>query len=111
MELKKVILQILDIIGYQGDKESYAQKFVEVCYKQALLELILKLPENTPVPEATNVEDIQKFISEHFSKEEEVKALESTVSKNLKQYFEAVLPTLSDQQKTQLQNYLQSNQA
>ena len=63
---KETIIQILEIINYQNDREKFADTFIELCIKQAFAELLGSLPpEKTAVltSQVKTVKSLEEFIN------------------------------------------------
>lgn len=43
---KDMMIKILDIIGYQKDKVSYARQFMDLCFRKAILSAVEDLPQS-----------------------------------------------------------------
>lgn len=75
---KKSILKILEIIDYKKDREKFAQGLLDAIFKKAV------------------------------SSEEYQKAVEKATGEIIERYLKAILPTLSEDQKNQIEKYFTS---
>ena len=106
------IFEILSIIGYEGNKDIFAEKFVNLILDQALLSALdgLSPKEKAEVKfEMNTVHDREAATSiliRFISVENYVSAVKKTTMRLLKDYLANVIPTLYPQQKAALQLYL-----
>ena len=110
---KKIISELLEIIGYTDDKESYVNSFIEICYQKALLDLIVKLSEEKQQQlnqrlSLTPVDEKRKLYEEYFPKEEIDEAIENAGKETFEEFIKSVEPTLNDDQRNKLGDYLNS---
>lgn len=113
---KQILLETLEIIDYQKDKNAFAEEFMGVCQQEALALLLESLPENRRGQfaqdingkEALTREKSQAIIKEYFHPEEISKALQKASKEQFQSFLETIVPTLSPEQKEKLQQYLAS---
>lgn len=110
---KKIITQVLEIIGYEDDKESYTNSFLELCYQKALLVLIDKLSEEKQQQlnqrlSLTSADEKRKLFEEYFSKEDIEEAMKNAAKVTFEEFIKSVEPTLNDDQRNKLTDYLNS---
>lgn len=108
--VKKVIVDVLDIIGYQDDKEKFAQDFIATSTHQAMLNLIEELPVNERevlTGDKNEPENVKKLFEDNFSEEQRVEALKKTIAENFNNYLETIIPTLDTQKNDRLRAYFQ----
>lgn len=105
---------ILDIIGYSDDKQVFEDKFVKACQEQALLDLIDSLPADKQASlkqqlgSESDPQKIGEILKQYVLVDEYDKALRVASQTALNNYLQAITPTLSDTQSTELQSYLKS---
>ncbi len=113
MNPKEIILKVLEIIGYQDDKEKFANDFLGLILQKSINNLAEKLPQDKldqfrQRVSLTSPEKFENLIKDYFS-QDELNDSVKTVSENMfKEYLEEISPTLSDGQRENLQNYLKS---
>lgn len=109
---KDILTQILTIVGYKDDKNSFSEKFIVLCQQQAFLEFVESLPKSlqedlkAKLVDQKDKERIKKAMDQYVNTKEFLEKLELVTAKNFKEYIEAIIPTLTDDQKAQLQKYL-----
>lgn len=109
---KEILIQILIIVAYKDDKNSFAEKFIVLCQQQAFLEFVESLPKTLQddlkekFADPNDKEKIKKAMNQYVSTKEFLEKLELVTAKNFKEYIEAIIPTLNDEQKANLQKYL-----
>jgi hypothetical protein len=117
MEIKpksdEILRKVLEIINYTEDKEYFIQKFLENCHKMALQQLIQNLPEEkkAKIEELSNSPQSPEIISqfrELLAESNYQNDLEKTTTALFSEFLEAIFPTLSDDQKKELNTYLTS---
>jgi hypothetical protein len=118
---------ILELIGYEDNKEEFVKEFFELCQKQTVLDLVKSLPEEKQnelkeklsvqldSSKANNVSAVLDQLktlpdgaNEYFTEEQRVAAFQKAVENGFKNYLSEVMPTLSEEKKSELQNYLKS---
>jgi len=104
-----LLKQILEYIDFEGDKEAFANDFLQTVEKQAILDLIESLPK-------AKQDELKQILSQNLQKSEGVsavlkgyfpeqqitKALENAAKNGVSEYIQAILPTLNEEQKTKL---------
>jgi hypothetical protein len=111
---KNIMLRILTIIGFTDDKNAAADEFLQNCEKQALLDLLTALPkekQETFKEQITGVTDQAQqktIILEYITPEQYNVALQKASQTAFEGLMKEVIPTLSNEQTTQLQSYLSS---
>lgn len=111
---KQIIIEILTITEYQGDKENFANQLIDLFHQKALFDLIESLPEE-------NKEKLKKQLSEHVTPEmgktlllqhttpdKYLEYLKKSTEKIFKDYLKDVFETLNEQKKEEVKNYLLS---
>lgn len=87
-DLKQVIVQMLTIIGYTDDKDAFATEFLGLIQQKAMVTFLQSLPKD--------------------KQEEYNKVAGDTLKDAFAGYTKAIQPTLSEDQKQKLQQYLSS---
>ena len=109
---KETIIQILEIINYQNDREKFADTFIELCIKQAFAELLGSLPpEKTAVltSQVKTVKSLEEFIKLLRSCINPLlleRKIEQSSAKLFDEYIREILPTLDPLRKTKLLDYI-----
>lgn len=114
---KSIILKVLEIIGYNGDKNAVVDKFMVTCQQQANVDLIKalsdekqeELKQKLSEPGVTeDVAKIQDVIQSFFSPEEYTTAIEKTSAGIFNAYMDKLVKDLPENQQSQLQKYFKS---
>lgn len=111
MNPKEIILQVLEIIGYQDDREKFSNDFLGLILQKSINDLAEKLSQDKIDQlrqrlSLTTPEKLETLLKEYFSKEELDSSVRKVSESMFKEYLEEVSPTLSDTQRENLQNYL-----
>lgn len=111
-DAKIIILKILEIIDYQNDRNQFANEFVDLCCRKALVASIAKLPESRRKRLEKNingqknidiaVEEILRFISRDLYQKQLTLVSQETLTK----YLDTVIPAISPVQEEILRKYL-----
>src|SRR5437588_12269517 len=97
---KDIILEVLTISGYQGNKEVYADKFIQNCEKQAFIDVISALPEDKQndyrgkMVWAKDTVQQKAIIAEYVPPEQYKETLKRVSEIAFKELIEAIMPTL-----------------
>lgn len=110
---KSILLKVLMIIGYENNKSYFADEFIDICLKKAILESSKQL---TPEQELTikralgqkDAQEVSKLISDFVAKEEFNKTLEMVTTEYFIDFLEEIHPTLNSFQKDQLYTFLKA---
>lgn len=111
---KEIISKALELIGYDGDKDAFANKLLENILEQAVLDLIETLPQDKQdslKQELNGIADPQKIhdvVTTYATSEEYSKVLEQTAAKVMEDWLVKVGPSLSETQRVDLETYLAS---
>lgn len=111
---KDILTDILAIVDYKGDKNDFAERFIVICQQQAFLEFVESLPKTLQddlkkkLGDQKDKEKIKKAMDQYVNTKEFLGKLELVTAKNFKEYIEAIIPTLTLDQKAKLQKYLSS---
>lgn len=113
MNPKQIILQVLEIIGYEDDKEKYANDFLSLCLQKALVSLSQELSQEkqdelTQRLSLTKPEDMEKLLLEFFSQEKYEEVVKTASQSLFEEYLQTIIPTLNEEQKNKLEQYLSS---
>lgn len=112
-DFKTHFLNILNIIGYQGEKEKFADDFYQVIMQKVLIDKIDILSQDKQILllqelKQANATTFQKIFIKYFPKKEFAEEVKKQTAVAMQIYFKEVIPTLSTDQKTKLKNYLSS---
>ena len=114
---KDILLKVLGMIGYQGNKEEFINQFLKNCTQQALLDLCSQLSKDKEQQltslqqENLDSNNIIEKIEDIVGIQEFKSSLQKTTEIAFTEYFNEINPTLSNTQKDQLQSYFQTLQA
>ncbi len=110
------MLHILNIAGISDKAEEYADKFLKLCENEALAAVIQALPADQQqqlqqkLAGVTDKTIIQTTISQYVTDEQYNTVLEKSSQTLFQQFMDSLLPTLSQEQATNLQGYIQTLQ-
>ena len=109
---RDIIIKILTIIEYDGNKEEFAHKLIDMFHRQAVLDVIESIPKEnqellkkqlsgniTPEMEKT-------LILQHVTPDKYLEALKKSAQNILSEYLKSITPVLSPKQSAELQTYL-----
>lgn len=107
------MVKILEIIDYPDGKEEFADKFLDLCQQQAVVDLVKSLPEDkqnqlTDQLLKDSSDQAKSLLQQTFSSEQSKEVLKKATEEVFKAYLEKVSPSLNDQQKSKLDSYLKS---
>lgn len=111
---RKTLFELLNIAGYQKNKDQFIDKFTSLCFYKAIMDLLSELPEEEQKKLEKKVafeDDPQKLIDyceDRFGKEAFKIALKQNMKSCFLNVYSAVEPTLSDKQKKNLDTYISS---
>lgn len=109
---KTAIISILEIINYQNDKETFADKFIELCIKQSFLEMIGDLPKEkvalltSRIKSVSSLEQFVKTLKEYIHPSLLTRKIEQVSAKLFDAYIEGIFQTLDEDTKAKLMSYL-----
>lgn len=109
---KQIIIDILDIIGYENDKDKYAENFLSVCFGQAISNLTSTLsPEKQTefkekIVALKSEPELYNTLIEYFPKQEYEKAIQDASKATLGDYISSITPMLTLEQNNKLEQYL-----
>lgn len=107
-----MLLRILEIIDYQGDKNQFAWEFIDLCARKAMLNCITAVPKDdrdkidTALKEVKTIEDTITVLTQHIPKTSYEKHLEEVSKLMFRDYINTVFPTLNPSQQKALTDYL-----
>lgn len=108
-DLKLLISSLLDAINYTDNKETFTNKYLDIIYSQAVLNLIQSLSkekqEEIKNKLSQNKDDKAKMIqilNEYFSHEQIEEVLTNSSKEEMISYIESIRSSLSDTQKQNL---------
>ncbi len=110
---KQIILQVLGIIGYEGDKDKYANDFLSLCLQKALVDLMRELPQDkqdqlTQRMSLITPDKMETLLLEYFPKEKFETAVKEASRSTFEEYLKTIIPTLNEDQHSKLETYLSS---
>lgn len=110
---KQIILKVLEIIGYEDDKDKYANDFLALCLQKAFVNLVKELPQDkqdqlTQRISLTSGEKAQALLLEYFPKEKFEVAVKEASQSTFEEYLKTIIPTLNEEQRSKLESYLSS---
>lgn len=110
---KQIILKVLEIIGYEDDKEKFANEFLSLCLQQALVALTQTLPQDkqdqlTQRSSLTPPDKMEELLLEYFSAEKLQEDIKEASRTTFEDYLKEIIPTLNENQKNKLEQYLSS---
>ena len=110
----QILADILEIIEYTEDKNIFTNRFLELCDKETLINLIEKIPQNQQQELASKLQisktgqEKRVIFNQYFSEKQYQEAMGISVERSLSDFLENITPTLSEQQLDKLQHYLNS---
>lgn len=110
----QVILNILDTIGYEDDKEKFANDFLTLCLQKAILNLSKELSQDKQDQLIQRIslisqDQMEQLILEYFPQEKLGEAMKVSTKSTLEEYINTVTPTLSKDQEDKLNELLSSS--
>jgi hypothetical protein len=112
---RDVIIQVLSIVDYKNDKEAAVDKFLSICEKLALINLIDSLTGEektnlqqklTTVQEGTD--EYNDVTKQYFTEEKYSQAIKKAGEKVFAEYLSSIMGSLSSEQQNKLFQYLGS---
>ncbi|SRR6266699_2285849 len=113
-DVRNIILEILNIIGFEDNKEACADEFIHNSKAQALLDLLITLPPEQQerfkqqIAGVTDQEQQKAIIAEYITPEQYTEALQQASQTAFEGLMKEIAPTLSAAQADKLQSYLNS---
>lgn len=86
---KDIIIDVLNIIGYEGEKDNFAFELLKLCEKQALVNMIKSLPNEKQVLLNNDLDESDspsKVLEKYFTSNQKNKALEDGTSQVIQDY-------------------------
>ena len=111
--LAHILTKVLDIIDYQNDKQQFVEKFSQLCIEKTFVAALETLTDEQKqaVAEAIAKEDKElattKF-QEYLGKEKYLEILDTTIEDTFAEYLQSLSSTLSEEQKSEIEEYLLS---
>jgi hypothetical protein len=106
---RDILLKILEAIDYQDNREAFVDEFLRNIRLQTLVNLVQSLPSEKQIAVKQQVshnqndpEKIASLLKDNFSQQELDQALETAANEAVAQYIQAIIPTLSLNQKEKL---------
>ena len=115
MDIRTIIAKILTIVDYSGDRDAFAAKFVDLCYRDALAEAIIEL-EDTKESEVVkkinetggDVEKIKAIVMAEIPQDRIDEHLLWSLRRNLEGALKTIVSMLTDEKKKELSDYVSS---
>lgn len=112
-ELKNRLIEMLEAINYNDDKVLFSNAFLAVCHKNAVKELIKELPEGKADELASELENkkyqsLEEGLVSYISKDRYMELFKEALRTNIGGVMDAVLPTLSEDQLSKFDAYLET---
>jgi len=114
-QLQNVLLHILEIIDFQDDKQAFIEQITQICLGKTIIAVMKdispekqKLLQSMPGLQDKSVEEQMSYITRTTGLNKEIvekKFLEIS-TRVLQEYIEAIIPTISQKQSQELQEYL-----
>lgn len=114
LDPKQSLLQILDIIDYQDNRDIFADEFLFLCQQEILTMLLESISEEKRQELEQELGDkptlalMQTLLEKYFTEEQRIEATEKATTEVYKDFFKSIVPTLAQKQKEKLQQYLSS---
>ena len=111
---KDILLRVLTIINYQDDKNQFANDFLDLCLKKALVDMMESLPEGkkeevkAKFSAQITPEEASQVMQTYFTPQQYMQNLQNATQFLFQDYLKTIMPSLSELQKTELQQYLTS---
>src|SRR3989337_2794221 len=109
---KDIIIELLDTMDFDGDKDAFAYELLTITRKQALLNLITSLPTEKRLEFENAIKNDdgfdEKSIFKVISEEEYLKEYQHVLGNNIKLFFQDVLPTLPEEKQESIKKRLVS---
>lgn len=113
---KQLVLDILTIVNFQGDKEAYSQEFLQLCHEQALVDTLKSFPHEKQhelqrlLGNTTDQERQQAILTAYIQPEEYEQALLHAAVALSQAFIHTLLPGMTTYQEEKLRSYLSSLQ-
>lgn len=108
---KDILLKILEIIGYEDDKEAFVNAFLVNIQLQALNALLAEVPpeKKSEIEKEITSDSPDKYqvLQSHFTQEQIEKALNESADKAVQEYIESIDETLTEDQRQGLVAYVE----
>lgn len=109
----ETITKILELIGYQGDKQAFANQFLANSQKQALVDLLDSLPADKQAQLKQQLSTAQQvqipdLLQSYFTKEQYLGAVTKATKEAFGSFLETIKSSLTDAQAGELQTFLSS---
>ncbi len=111
MNPKRIILDVLEIIGYTDDRDKFANDFLGLILQNSINNLSEKLPQDKIDQlrqrlSLSKPEKLETLLNDYFSSEELNDSVKKVSESMFREYLEEVSPSLNDSQREDLQRYL-----
>lgn len=111
MNPRRIILDVLEIIGYTDDRDKFANDFLGLILQNSINNLSEKLPQDKIDQlrqrlSLSKPEKLETLLNDYFSSEELNDSVKKVSESMFREYLEEVSPSLNDSQREDLQRYL-----
>jgi hypothetical protein len=111
---RDALLKILETIGYEDNRESFVDEFLNNVQLQSLTNLIQSLPQEKQnelkdqlKSNSDNSEVVTVFLKDHLGESKIQEVVKQTTEDAVVEYIQQITPSLSDSQRRNLTNVLQ----
>jgi hypothetical protein len=111
-EEQQKFIEVLNIIGYENDKEKFTENFFSICLGEARNEILGRMPKEqkdilqAKVDGSEKVGELAKILGEYIDPKEMKTTIATTTARLFQEYITTIMPTLTSQRKEKLINYL-----
>ena len=107
------IIKALEVIGYKGDKQKFANQFIVNSKNQALLDLLDALPAGKQAQlkqqlSTASETQIPEILQNYFTKEQYLEAVTKATKASFGFFLETIQSSLTESQTENLQTFLGS---
>lgn len=112
-EARKILINVLHIIGYNKDKVRFANEFIDLCCRKAVIECISALNKehkNVFDDEIKGIRELDKCImilQKFITREAYEKTLEKISSDMFVSYINSIIKALNKPKREKLRKYLE----
>ena len=115
-EYRQLIVKILEVIDYSGNKEKFVEDFIVTTYFETLTTLAESLPEEKQeklVERSAQIqndqENVTQVLKEYFTEEQIRGAFQETGINAIKRLLDSLKSSLSDEQKQKMIEVMTQN--
>jgi hypothetical protein len=113
-DLKNILLKFLEAIEYSDDKEEFIDNFTTIIYLDSIETLLVTLPEDKQalikeqIGLAKSTEELMTVVNSNFNQQSFQDAVAAASQKVFSEYLDEIKDVLTDEQKSKMQQFLQS---